>query len=192
MRRKSRALLPASRSDLVDCVWNVMAHAQKPDFVFRRNGRVHFNQQGRQLSRLLAAEVCASAVVMLDTTCSEVVWKVLAKHSIRQFPLRFPSRASPCAITFQLDCTPSCYETVSMLRKPLVSLYTNVWGWWYKGGFNGGRSQRNSHLYFKPLSLFILSTKMPSICVFSMTTLRNVTWYYNIPWCTVNSKCSRI
>ena len=28
---------------------------------------------GRQFSRLLAAEVCASAVVMLDTPCSEVV-----------------------------------------------------------------------------------------------------------------------
>ena len=30
----------------VDCVWNVMAHAQKPDFVFRRNGRVHLNRRG--------------------------------------------------------------------------------------------------------------------------------------------------
>ena len=30
----------------VDCVWNAMAHAQKPDFVFRRNGRVHLNRQG--------------------------------------------------------------------------------------------------------------------------------------------------
>ena len=28
---------------------------------------------GRQFSRLLEAEVCASAVVMLDTPCSEVV-----------------------------------------------------------------------------------------------------------------------
>jgi len=28
---------------------------------------------GRQFSRLLAAEVCASAVEMLDTPCSEVV-----------------------------------------------------------------------------------------------------------------------
>jgi len=28
---------------------------------------------GRQFSRLLAAEVCASTVVMLDTPCSEVV-----------------------------------------------------------------------------------------------------------------------
>ena len=84
-----------------------MAHAQKPDFVFRRNGRVHLNRRGRHFSLLLAAEVCASAVVMQDTPCSEVVWSVLATHSIRQFPLNFPSRASPCAITFQMDSTPA-------------------------------------------------------------------------------------
>ena len=81
----------------------MMAHAKKPDFVFRRNGLAHLNRRGRQFSRLLAAEVCASAVVMLDTPCSEVLWRVLATHSIRQFPLHFPSRASPCAIIFQLD-----------------------------------------------------------------------------------------
>ena len=85
--------------------WNVMAHAQKPDFVFLRNGRVHLNRRGRQFSRLLAVEVCASAVLMLDTSCSEVVWRVLATHSIRLFPLHFPSFASPCVITFQLDST---------------------------------------------------------------------------------------
>jgi len=38
----------------------MMAHAQKPDFVFRRNGRVHLNQRERQFSRLLAVEVCAT------------------------------------------------------------------------------------------------------------------------------------
>ena len=58
---------------MLDCVCDVMAHAQKPDFVFRRNGRVNLNRRGRQFSRLLAAEVCASAVVMLDTPRSEVV-----------------------------------------------------------------------------------------------------------------------
>ena len=89
----------------LDCVWNVMARARKPDFVFRRNVRVHLNRHGRQFSRLLAVEVCASAVLMLDTPCSEVVWRVLNTHSIRQFPLHFPSRASPCAITFKLDST---------------------------------------------------------------------------------------
>ena len=89
----------------VETSWNVMAHAQKPHLVFRRNGRVHLNRRRRQFSRLLAAEVCASAVVMLDTPCSEVVWRVLATHSICQFPLHFPYHASPCAITFQLEST---------------------------------------------------------------------------------------
>ena len=94
----------------VDCVLTVMAHAQKSDFVFRRNGRVNLSRRRRQFSRLLAAEVCASAVVMLDTPCSEVVWRVLATHSIRQFPLHFPTRASPCAIKFQLDSTSAWKE----------------------------------------------------------------------------------
>jgi len=93
---------------VIDCVWNVIAHTQKPDFVFRRNGRVHLNRRGRQFSRLLAAEMCASAVIMLDTPRSEVVWRVLATHSIRHFPLHFPSRASPCAIRFQTHCTHHC------------------------------------------------------------------------------------
>ena len=99
--------LPSRTLHDVDCVWNVMAHAQKPDFVFLRNGRVHLNRRGRQFSRLLAVEVCASAVVMLDTPCSEVVWSILATHSVRQFPLHFPSRASSCTTTFQLESTTS-------------------------------------------------------------------------------------
>ena len=33
------------RHVVVNCVWNVLAHAQKPDFVFRRNGRVHLNRR---------------------------------------------------------------------------------------------------------------------------------------------------
>jgi hypothetical protein len=45
---------------------------------------------GRQFSRLLVAEVCASAVVMLDTACSELVWRVLATHCIRHFPPSLP------------------------------------------------------------------------------------------------------
>jgi hypothetical protein len=87
----------------VGCFWNVMAHKQKPDFVFRRNGWVHLNWQRHQFSRLLADEVCASAVVMLDTPCFEVVWRVLATHPIHQFRLHSPSCVSPCAITFQLN-----------------------------------------------------------------------------------------
>jgi hypothetical protein len=89
----------------VDSVWNVMAHAQKPDFVFRRNGQVHLNRRGRQFSRLLAGELCTSACRVCtarDGLCSAVMWHLLATHCILLFPLHF-SRASPCAIIFQLD-----------------------------------------------------------------------------------------
>jgi len=45
--------------------------------------------------------------------------RVLATHSIRQFPLYFPSRASPCAITFQLDSTSYalCFRGVTLSAK---------------------------------------------------------------------------
>jgi len=134
----------------VDASWNVMAHAQKPDFVFRRNWRVHLNLRGRQISRLLAADLCASAVVMLDIPCSEVVWRVLATHSIRHFPLHFPSRASPCAITFQLDSKTSVntnwnvtpihrkfhsFQSFTVYKPKCMGMAgaTSRWcGWWYR------------------------------------------------------------
>ena len=98
-----------------------MAHAHKPEFVFRAKRTSPFKSAGgRQFSRLLAAEVCASAVVMLDTPCSEVVGRVMATHSIHQFPLHFSSRASPCAITLQLDSTTAA--ACNILSQPPLSL----------------------------------------------------------------------
>jgi len=38
-------------------------------------------------------------------TMFRVSVRVLSTHSIRQFPLHFPSRASLCAIRFKLDST---------------------------------------------------------------------------------------
>ena len=90
---------------MVEHVRNVMAHAQKPDLVFRRNGRVHLNRRGCQFSRLLALEECGSA----DSNCIDRApsssAKLLATHSICIFPLHFPSRASPCAIRFRTRYT---------------------------------------------------------------------------------------
>jgi len=82
----------------VDCVWNMMAHEQKPDFVFRRNGRVHLNWQGQQFSRLLAAELCASTVVMRDTPSSEVVKST-------GYPLH-----SPVSPSLLLPCVTVCHH----------------------------------------------------------------------------------
>ena len=83
-----------------------MAHAQKPDFAFRRTRRVHLNRRGRQFSQLLAAEVCASAYVVGSNagyTMFRGSVKVTGYPLFRQLPLHFPSHASPCAITFQLE-----------------------------------------------------------------------------------------
>ena len=127
-----RVITMTTKATVVEASWNVMAHVQNPDFVFRRNGQVHLNRWGGQFSRLLAAEVCASAVVMLDTPCSEVVWRVLATHSILQFPLHLSSRASPCAITFQLESNITNQSSHKCIWiKALPSLYLP---WRYIGG----------------------------------------------------------
>ena len=85
-----------------------MAHAQKPDFVFPRNRRVHLNRWGGQFSRLLAAEVCASVVVMLDRPRSEMASEYWLPTPFASFPFTSPpvrhrvppgsKRALPCDV----------------------------------------------------------------------------------------------
>ena len=99
---------PDSRSYSVRCQGAVSCRGTCAETSFRLSAKrtSPFKSAGcRQFSLLLVAEVCAWTVVMLVTPCSEVVWRVLATHSIRQFPLHFPSRASPCAVTFQVEAT---------------------------------------------------------------------------------------
>jgi hypothetical protein len=40
---REQIIRPLKHNSQLDWVWNVMAHAQKPVFVFQRNGRVHSN-----------------------------------------------------------------------------------------------------------------------------------------------------
>ena len=92
----------------------MMAHAQKPDFVFRRYGRVHLNRQGASFQSTVSRGVRISGSNAGYTMLRDSV-KSTAIHSIRQFPLHLPSRASPCAITFQLDSTSNTvYKTLNI------------------------------------------------------------------------------
>ena len=50
---------------------------------------------------------------------------VLATHSTRQFPLQFPSRASQCAIRFQLDSTHKSRRVLDALSS--VALISQAW-----------------------------------------------------------------
>jgi len=95
---------PATRCK-VEQKRNVMTHAQKLDLVFQQNGRVYLYRRGCQFSRLLAAEVCGSAVVMLDRPCPIQCTTMLATPSIRLFPLHLSTRAFPCAIRFRFFST---------------------------------------------------------------------------------------
>ena len=67
-----------------------MAHAQKLDLDFQRNGRVHLYRRGCQFSRLLAAEVCGSAVVMLDRPVSDTVHDCWLPPPFAFFPFTSP------------------------------------------------------------------------------------------------------
>ena len=69
----------------------------------------------------------SGAVIMLDTPCSGVVWRVLATHSIRQFPLHFPSHASPCAITFQLESNTADGDAAHRYYQAFFT-FRMVWG----------------------------------------------------------------
>ena len=131
-----------------------MAHAQKPDFVFLPNGRVHLNRpvgasiqsttgsRGVRISGSnagysmfrgsvkgtgypLHSAVSPSLPHPCVTVCHHIstgVYHLISSleipspsykrfvpdcnhsmHRSRQFPLHFPTRVSPCAITFQLE-----------------------------------------------------------------------------------------
>jgi len=89
-----------------------MAHVQKPDFVFQRNGQVHLNRRGRQFSRLLAGELCATASRVCTaraSLCSAVMWRLLVTRSILLFPLHF-----------SLPCVAVCHHISTGLYNPNV------------------------------------------------------------------------
>jgi hypothetical protein len=142
-----------------------MAHAQKPDFVFRRNGRVHLNRQGRQLSRLLAAELCTSACWVCTaraSPCSAVMWRLLVTHSICLFPLHFSSPASPCATTFQMQSTYACVSLWFVLPDYAFNTGCNR-KQQFSGGEGGGGVKYHTHfgknLLF--LQIWMLHTYVP-------------------------------
>ena len=55
----------------------MIAHAHKPDLVFRRNERVHLNWRGCQFSRLLAVEECGSA------DSDSIIFSKYVDHSLK-------------------------------------------------------------------------------------------------------------
>jgi hypothetical protein len=82
-----------------------MAYAQKPDFVFPRNGRVHLNRWWASVQSTAGSRGVRISLSNAGYTTFRGGGWVLTTHSIRQFPLHFPTRASPCATRFRTSFT---------------------------------------------------------------------------------------
>ena len=90
----------------VDCVWNVMAHAQKPDFVFRRNGRVHLNRQGASFQSTTGSR----SVRISGSNARYTMFRGSVKST--GYPLHSPVSPSlplPCATVCHHVSTGLCY-----------------------------------------------------------------------------------
>ena len=128
---------------VVDCIWNMMSHTQKPYFVFRQNGWVHLNRRGRQFSRLLAAEVCTSALVMLHAARSEVVWEYWLPTPFASFPFTSPPVCHHVPSVFIRTLTHLSYSRAMsevlchvihyVLYFPVECKHKN-WQWGHKSG----------------------------------------------------------
>ena len=107
--------------------WNVMAHAQKSALVFRAKRTSPFiSAGGRQFSRLLAAEVCGIS----GSNAGYTVFRGSVKGNGYPLqspvsPLHFPARASPRAITFQLDST-ILFKNIQTWRVWLLIMITKM------------------------------------------------------------------
>ena len=93
--------------------WNVMAHGDVWEWKWRGNWRMEWVASTLH-STSEHATIGSRGVRISGSNAGYTMFRgsvrVQATRSIRQFPLHFPSRASPCAITFQLDSTCSYSE----------------------------------------------------------------------------------
>jgi hypothetical protein len=84
-----------------------MAHAQKPDFVFRRNGRVHLNRRGR-----VQSTTGSRGVRISGSNAGYTMFQGSVKSTGYSLHSRFPF-TSPCAIAFHLDSTNAATDAPS-------------------------------------------------------------------------------
>jgi len=83
----------------LDCVWNVTEHAQKSDFVFQRNGRVHLNRQGTSVQSTTGSR----GVRISGSNAGYAVFRGSVKST--GYPLH-----SPVYPSLPLPCFAVCYH----------------------------------------------------------------------------------
>ena len=91
--------LAQSDQQAVEASWNVMAHAQKPDFVFRRNGRVHLNRRWASVQSTTGSQV----VRISGSNAGHTMFRGSVKGT--GYPLH-----SPVSPSLPLPCVTVCHH----------------------------------------------------------------------------------
>ena len=106
---------PQLRSWLkLDCVWNVMAHVQKPYFVFRRNGRVHFKSAGASVQ----SNTCSRDVRISGSNAGYTMFR----GSVKSTGYTLHSPVSP---SLPLPCVTVCHHVSTGLY---LLINSALWG----------------------------------------------------------------
>ena len=87
------------RNNMADCVWNMMAHAQKPEFFFRRNGRVHLNRRRASVQSTAGSQ----GVRMSISNAGYTIFRGSVKST--GYPLH-----SPVSPSLPLPCVTVCHH----------------------------------------------------------------------------------
>jgi hypothetical protein len=105
---------------IVDCVWNVMAQAQKPNFVFRRNGRVHLNRWGASVHSTTGSR----AVRISGSNTGYTMFRDSVKST--GYPLH-----SPVSPSLSLSCVTVCHHISTWLyiRLSVTLTHNSVKTW---------------------------------------------------------------
>jgi len=93
----------------VEASWNVMAHVQKPDFVFRRNGRVHLNRWGASVQ----STTVSRGVHISGSNTGYTMFRGSVKGT--GYPLH-----SPVSLSLPLSCVTACHHIST-------GVYHNTW-----------------------------------------------------------------
>ena len=116
----------------VEYVWNMMAQAQKPDFVFRRNGRAHLNRKGASVQSTTVSRGVHISCSNAGYTMFRGSVKSTDTNSIRQFSPHFPSlrHRVPSHFNWNLPrcCSTFCYMNGTIfVKKNLLNTKYVFW-----------------------------------------------------------------
>ena len=99
---------------MVEASWNVMAHAHKPDFIFRWKGRVHLNRRGT----LVQSTTGSRGVRISGSDAGYTMFQGSVKGT--GYPLH-----SPVSPSFPLRCITVCYH-ISIGVYTLTKLHGSI------------------------------------------------------------------